>query len=592
MNNKKIILISIIALVIINVMLYAKTTKYEFVNYDDPDYITNNSLIKDVDGAKLKKIFSETYFANYQPLVLISYAIDYKFNKLNARGYHITNILFHTMNSILALILLYLISGNVIISFIIALIFSVHPVQVESVAWLSERKGLICTFFYFLSFISYALFSRDDKKSLYYLSIVLFLMALLSKPMAITFPLILVLYDYYKEKLTKERLVEKIPFFVLAAIITIITLLTQQSDQAIDAERVSNVARNFIFAFYSVGFYIGKLILPRNLCAFYEYPDAFSINSTEGFIAIFVIVALGAYLINFKRIKKEVHFGMLFFLISLIPILRFVPLGATFAAERYLYFPMIGFFFAILTPLFSLTISRPKLKKVFTIAMILYVTLFARASYVRSDVWENTYKLWTDVLRTYPRSYMAVITLKERYYDSLIELGESYTKIEEYDRAREYYSLLLKYENIREEAKKRHIPEAAFDQVFPYARFEEVREIAYDRIGMTYLYENRLVESEKYFMMLAKSYPNNAKAFTELGNIYDLGGYPKEAEGFYKKSLLIDEKSAYSNYNYAMFLERHKRIDEATKYYELAVTYAPDWDLPRKYLARIIGKAP
>ncbi|MFC1856369.1 hypothetical protein ACFL2A_07530, partial [Thermodesulfobacteriota bacterium] len=246
-KNKKLILVLAVALVIMNLFLYSSTAEHEFVNFDDNKYVYENPYITEVNAKNVKSIFSKTFVGNYQPISVMSYAVDRSISGLNPKGFHITNVMFHTLNSILVLILLYLITGNALVSFIIALIFSVHPLQVESVAWVSERKGLICAFFYFLSFISYIIYTRNDKKGLYPLSILLFILALLSKPMAISFPIILLAFDYYEDKLTRKRVVEKIPYFILTLTFSIIAVLSQAGENAISDSHLTHFFSNLLF---------------------------------------------------------------------------------------------------------------------------------------------------------------------------------------------------------------------------------------------------------------------------------------------------------------------------------------------------------
>ena len=499
-------------------------------------------------------IFTKFYYANYQPLVLLSYALEYKLFGLNAGGYHVTNTVLHILNGVLVLLLIYTITKKTWMSLIIALLFCLHPMQVESVAWISERKGLMCAFFYFLSFMSYIRFSREDKKGFYYASIVLFLMSLLSKPMSITFPIILLLFDYYEGKLGRSKLIEKIPFLALSGIFSIVTLFAQRSGHAVGAV-VTKASRNLLLAFYNIGFYIGKLIAPLRLSIHYGYPDDFSYTSIEAVISVFIIVGLAIYLVNFKKIKRGVNFGFLFFLISLVPILRIVPIGSTLAADRYMYIPMIGFFFAVATVFDSLISNKPALKKVFALVATVYVLFLSTLAYTYCGVWKNDYKLWSNVLKYNPG-----------YYNASLGLGDYYMKRQEHKKAREYFVRVLDNKKGRESA-------------------------LYD-VGLSYLFDNDIIQARKYFLKLIDEFPSDLHgkhvyAYMYLGETSAIMKRHDEAIGFYEKSLRLNPVTSRTNYYYAVSLESKGDIAEALKYYKLANKYDRDWELPKKALSRL-----
>ncbi len=164
MIKDRTIRVVIFALIVINILLYAKTATYDFVNFDDKTYVLYNPVIKEITLDNLEKIFSEFNFSNYQPLVHLTYAVEYYFFGQNAAGYHIISVILHILNSILVLYLIFFLSKDSTIAFIVALLFSLHPMQVETIAWISEQKGLLSTFFYLLSFLSYIRYSWEKKK--------------------------------------------------------------------------------------------------------------------------------------------------------------------------------------------------------------------------------------------------------------------------------------------------------------------------------------------------------------------------------------------------------------------------------------------
>jgi tetratricopeptide (TPR) repeat protein len=553
--NNKLLLTAILILILTNIALYGKTSNYDFVGFDDKEYINDNTLIRELSSENIKKTFSSFYFSNYQPLVLLSYAAEYRFFKLAPGGYHVTNTVIHTINSILVLFLIYIITKNGWISFLVALLFSLHPIQVESVAWVSERKGLMCAFFYLLSFMAYIRFSRNDKKSFYFLSIVLFLFSLLSKPMSVTFPIILILFDYLEQKVTKKKLIEKIPFFALSAASSVITVFAQESGGSIGTSKFKYFLYLFSLAFYNISFYISKLIAPINLSVNYEYPKSVDYLSSNFFIGILIFIILIVYLMNFKKIKRELNFAILFFLVSLLPILRFVPIGKTLAADRYMYMPMIGFFFAIAILLNSIAVYKPALKKGLISAVLIYSLSLSILTYAQCKVWVNSYTLFTNVLKTSPN-----------HYNALLIVGNFYLEKKETKKARELFMRAVKD--------------------------PEGRELALFDIGISYVYELNPEEAKKYFMQLINEFPENKKANNTLAYLFlgDISAHNKkfkEAAGFYEKSLRLNQKNLQAHYRYAKMLEGQGNIKEAVKHYKLASEIDNNWEPLQKALERL-----
>jgi tetratricopeptide (TPR) repeat protein len=553
--DNKFLLITILVIIIVNAALYGKTKNFDFVTVDDDRYIYENPLVTKPDSDNIKKILTEPYFSNYQPPVLLFYALEYKFFGANAGGYHIINTILHIINCILVLFLIYYITRDRWISVILALLFSVHPMQVESVAWVSERKGLMCAFFYILSFMSYIRYSRDGGKKFYFLSILSFLLALLSKPIAITFPVILILFDYYEENLTKSKIIEKLPFFILAPTSLFITMNVQRINEFISVDKFKHFSYLFYLVFYNIGFYIGKLIVPVNLSMHYAYPESYSYLSKYFLSGMFVLISLVLYLIYFKRIKREINFGILFFMVSLVPILRIVPVGVTLANDRYMYLPMLGLFFAIVMFINSLILNKPALKKGLIVFASVYLLILGSLAYAQCKVWKNTQTLLENVANNSPD-----------YYNILLVNGNRSLREKNYTSAREFFTLALN--------EKRS------------------RETALFNMGMISVIEKRPEEVSKYFSRLVNEFPgnekgNNSTAYMFLGDVSYSNKDYDEAKKRYEYSLKLNKDDHLTHYRYGRVLEKTGDIDQAVKHYRIANELFNDWDLPKKALKRL-----
>ncbi|HLD30394.1 MAG TPA: hypothetical protein VJC03_08625, partial [bacterium] len=243
-----------------------------FLNIDDNTYVTQNSDITTLSWQGVKRVFSSSYVSMYIPVTMLSYSLEYRFFRLNPAAYHTTNLLLHIANCCLVFWLVLLLSGNNMpAAFFTALFFGIHPLRVESVAWIAERKDVLCALFFIGTLISYSYYKLSGRKKFYYVSFALFVFALLSKPMTVTLPFVMLLFDhYYRGRLSLTDLKEKIPFLTTAFLGGVVTLITQGSTNAISTAH--SFLSNVLVAAHGILFYLWKTLVPVDLSAYYPYP--------------------------------------------------------------------------------------------------------------------------------------------------------------------------------------------------------------------------------------------------------------------------------------------------------------------------------
>jgi protein O-mannosyl-transferase len=399
-----------IALILVLVSIaFLPCLKNGFVRWDDQEYLTENPVVRDLSLGNLKKIFSSFYIGNYQPLTMLSYLIEYRAFKLDPWGYHLTGVFLHLLNSLLVLWLFYLFFRKKSISLIVAVLFAVHPLHVESVAWVSERKDLLYSFFFLASLIFYYYYLRAGRiNKFYYLSLIAFVLSLLSKSMALTLPVVLILFDYVwrrKPDQDKKIIKDKIPFFALAFIFGIIALFSQYSTGTVHADKFSAFATRVAAPSYGILFYLNKILLPMKLACLYPI---FAILK-DGFMLFYpliaVIILFAGVILSAKHTRKVV-FGFLFFLVSILPVLQFVPIGETFVADRYTYIASIGIFYILAEGLVWLYKNKGRyqyLNRVLLVVFFICVTA-TLISFTRQKclAWKDSLSLWNDVLDKYP----------------------------------------------------------------------------------------------------------------------------------------------------------------------------------------------
>jgi protein O-mannosyl-transferase len=411
-------LIAIVAIVFIS---FLPTFSNGYVYWDDPDYILHNPLMT----APLKVMFfggtSSYYLANYHPLTILVYTIEHSFWGSNMMGYHAVSLLLHIANSLLVFSFIYhlLSKKNVMIPLVTALLFGVHPMHVESVAWASELKDVLYTFFFLASLTCYVLYLQNAK-SLKYLvvALILFLLSLISKGQAVTLPLSFLLVDFFfKRKATIGMAIDKVPFFALSLIFGVIAMKAQNSAITHDA---SQIFQTFFWGIYGLCLYLFKFILPVNLSGLYPYPYGadHSIPIIVYASPVFIVILLGI-VYKFFRTNKFVLFGVFFFLLNIFTVLKFVPVGDAIMADRYSYIPYIGLFFIVAYGFNKLLNNPPyKLtKKVIQYAGVALLVLLSSLTWARVTVWKDSYSFWGDTIKKNGDYWRAYYCIGQEYYN-------------------------------------------------------------------------------------------------------------------------------------------------------------------------------
>ena len=375
-----------------------------FTNWDDQFYITENPMLRGPDWAS---IFSKPLMANYHPLTVATLALNYQLSALEPFTYHLVNWIVHILNTGLVFFFAYKLSDQrPWVGLITALLFGIHPMHVESVAWASERKDVLFTFFFVVSLIYYDKYIRQQNWKFYLITITMFFLSLVSKPAAVSLPLVLLLMDWYRGRslsVTKVWL-EKIPFFILSLIFGLMTIKFQEASKAFAEAANYPFWQKIIFSFYGFGEYIKRIVWPFPLSSIHPFPASATIPLSYYFMILIGIVVLA--LAWFFREKKYILFGVAFFAFNIVLVLQLLTFGHAIIAERYTYVPYIGLFFAIAMA-WEMSGLQENLKKGIRGVILLVGLGFAFSSFQQVKVWKDAGSLWTNAINTYPESYMA-----------------------------------------------------------------------------------------------------------------------------------------------------------------------------------------
>ncbi len=422
-------------LIIVTLLLYHPVGQFEFINYDDPGYVYQNRWVRSgLNWAGVEWAFISFELSNWHPFTWMSHMLDVTLYGLNPGAHHWTNVQLHILNTILLFLVMLRMTDRIWKCGLLAALFAIHPLHIESVAWVSERKDVLSAFFFMLTLWCYTGYVKRPSLIRYLLVLVIFFCGLMAKPMLVTLPFILLLLDYWplnrfsnsdrSESLninpcrtSSSRyhvgflLLEKVPLMTLAGISCIFTLFAQHQGNAVSSLNTLPVMSRISNAFVSYVTYIYKLLLPLNLSILYPYPDQLPVWKITCSALILIVVFL---LIFFYRTRKPyLPTGLLWFFGMLIPVIGLVQVGSQSMADRYTYLPSIGFFVATIWSLSELfnRLQNPKLLSVVSSVMALgclgLITAF------QLPHWKNSIELFEHALSNTEKNFVAHHNLGE-----------------------------------------------------------------------------------------------------------------------------------------------------------------------------------
>lgn len=386
------------ALIGLTILVYFQTLQFDFVNWDDDFYVINNLQVTNPTANNLISFFTSGNTANYHPITMLSLTFNYWLGQENAMGYHLVNLIFHLLNT--ALLFQWVKKmwpRHHNLPIWVAGVFALHPMHVESVAWISSRKDVLFFFFYFVGILSYLRYKQFNQKKFYWFTLLAFVCSGLSKPTAVIFPIHLLLIDYLMLKEVKlKSIFDKIPFLIVSIIIGLATVLVQNDAGAVSTEFYSFMERIQLGS-YALNMYVFKFFAPLKLSSFYPYPDS-PFNFWVAAAPLILISLLGLVGWKFKT-NKNVLFGILFFLVSLALLIQLVTVGSTIISERYTYLAYVGLSISVY---FLIIAMAPKTQHQIILWAIPLIAL-SMLSFNRTKVWKNGETLWTDAIEKFPQ---------------------------------------------------------------------------------------------------------------------------------------------------------------------------------------------
>ncbi|NCA76490.1 MAG: tetratricopeptide repeat protein [Alphaproteobacteria bacterium] len=573
--------------------------------WDDEPYLTKNQLVQ---SGNLWELFTQPVMGNYHPLTMLTLALEYRLFGSAPAGYHGVNLLLHLINVVLVFIVIKRLNRGSVVALVTALLFGIHPLHVESVAWVAELKDLLYTLFFLLSCIFYLKYLEDKSRKYFFITLLFFTASLLSKAMAVSLPVVLLLIDYFRgRKFSKIVWLEKIPFFVLSLLFGIIAIIAQGSTEAIADHARFSFFHRIVFASCSFLSYLGKLLLPVNLSAFYPYPvRSGDLIPGSMYLCLFIMAALVAVMIYSFRRSRDLFFGLVFFTITIFLVLQLLPVGNAMMADRYSYIPSIGIFF--LAGVGVKFLWDKGYRYAIGALLIAFTLFFGVQTFLRCTIWKDDLTLWNDVIKKDPAVEYAynnrgiVLMNQERYDESVSD----FTRAIELNPV---YPIVFLNRGIARSRQNKHAEAIAdFDQAInlkpenPEAWFnrgvalrnvgrneEALRDfqrtlelkpqfpMAYYNRGTLYMNLKRYPEAIVDFTNAIKADPAFADSYLNRGVAHMIGNEKMEALQDFNKA--IDLKPGFINayYNRGNYYLSEKKYREAIADYTHAIELKTDY---------------
>ena len=563
---------------LITFTLYLSSLGNEFVNWDDNEYVLDNPNIRSLNLSFLKWAFFDFYAANWHPLTWISHALDYAVWGSDPFGHHLTNNILHAINTFLVVLLVVRLMEVVsrgeavprlkrgrftesplqknpsltgvtnqfslatdttvlIAAGVTGLLFGLHPIHVESVAWVAERKDLLCALFFLLSIMMYTRYITPPAsppplnlrggRGSYLISLALFTLALLSKPMAVSLPVVLLILDWYPfARITtfrtfKTAFIEKLPFIFLSLVSSILTMIAQSSSMAIRSLEFASLSARLLSAVNALIAYLYKIFLPLKLLPFYPYPLHISNQSGEYFLSIVLTVGITTVCFVLAQKKEFLWFCLwTYYLVTLLPVLGIVQVGDQSMADRYMYLPSLAplLFIGLLTArvwekVNTLIKWRLTVKLVCAGTAIFVLSAISYLTYRQTAIWHNSFTLWTYVIEKEPAAVPAAYNNR----------GIAFGKIGKLDRA------ILDFD-------RAIVLHPSFDR-------------AYNNRGSAYLLYGHLDKAIEDFDKAININTENPSSYNNRGYAYYLTGRYDRAIHDYNKTIELDQNFAKAYLN-------------------------------------------
>lgn len=573
LSNEKFLQSLVLLCIVLSVtfLAFSPSLHNQFITNDDPNHLINNELVRSMSLENLSLIFSQTLNRTYIPLTTLSFAVEYYFFGLNSFFYHLNNVLLHlVVTALLFIIARRWFKFSPLAAALAALVFGIHPMHVESVAWITERKDVLYAFFYLAAVERYCAYIHQQKRRDYYGTIILALLSILAKPMALSLPLVFWVLDwYFRRDWTFRLLFEKVPHLLIIIPVTGVTYI-------LNARMVGTTPLETALSWiWSLMFYLQKFLFPDYFLTIYSLPQPVALTQWTFVQAVVLFLVSGFLLFRFQK-QRLVIFAALYYFVSIFFLLRFdAKVDVNFVADRFMYLPSLGICFLIGVGFEWLikNVHAGILRKFVLGGIILVYLVLGVKTFQQTKIWGDGVLLWSGVVKHYPDCFHAY---DHRGY-AYAQRGQFPSAVGDYNQALRlkplympaYHNRALAYSQMHKDEKAL----ADFDKVFEmnphYARGYFNRGIFYAQRGESEKaigdYTQAIVNSNHFFI----------DAYSNRGTVYLLEGKMDEALKDFDRALELDKRDIFARNNRAIVFVNKGELESALADLNQAVRFAP-----------------
>lgn len=585
-----------VLLAVMTLAAYWPVRGHDFLDYDDDLYVTANRHVRQgLTWDNVSWAFRAGHAKNWHPVAWISHMADVELFGMEAGAHHWINVAFHVLNVLLLFYFLRKTTGFMWRSAFVAAFFALHPLHVESVAWIAERKDLLCAFFWILTMIAYAEYARRPGLRRYGAVVAFFILALMSKPMAVTLPFALILVDLWPLQrfsfqdpgrgFSWRLLREKVPLMGLSAASCLITYLVQESGGAVGTLGAYPLGGRFANALVSYVRYMAKMFMPADLTVFYPYSEQISAWQTAGAAIFLIAITLSAAL----SIKRRPWFasGWFWYLGTLVPVIGLVQIGLQSHADRYTYIPLIGLFVIPVWAVSEFSKNRPFLRNLSFAAGLAAVALLGFSSYCQTAYWKDTRTLFTRALAVTENNFVAHNALgliearKGNRAEAAAHYQQSLKAKPDYASAHNNLGLVLAEQGMTEQAVFH------FNEV---VRNDSKFSRAHNNLGAALMRQNKIDEAMVQFRRAIDMDPEFPEAHNNLGNALVKKGKIYEAIENYRRAVKIEPSLVMSHYNLGNALAAAGDLGGALGAYFETLRLDPDFTRVHNNLGTVLAR--
>jgi len=587
-QKKQHIILVIVLLVFAVIGLYSQVVSHDFINFDDPEYVYANPYVQ--KGLSLESIswaFTATHAANWHPITWLCHMLVVQLFGLNPVAHHLVNVLFHAANTALLLLLLSSLTGKLWQSAVVAAFFALHPLHVESVAWVAELKDVLSTFFGLLTIYLYLWYLKQPNLRRYALMLICFALGLMSKPMLVTMPVLLLLLDYWPlgrldtiqgdvlmdaDKRSFGALVrEKVPLFTLVAASCTMTIFAQQQGNAIRSLADSPLSARIGNALLAYLGYLGKTFWPHDLAVLYPFPAETA--PWKSVTAGIVLAAITLLVILYRKRHPFLFVGWFWYLCTLVPVIGIVRVGQQAMADRYTYLPLVGIFIALVFGADKIASGWKYQRIALLSATIAMLSLCALTSWRQLSFWQNNATLYEHTLAVTSDNYTIHNNIGFAL-DSSGNLDEALYHYNEAIRIAPWYAKSFLNRGIT--LRKKGLLDEAMVSVREAIELNPEFESAYIELGLDMLLKGSPDEAISYFQVALKIDPELADGHYNMGLAYARQGKSQQAVEQFTKALPLKPDDFDCHYYLGVELARQGRYDDAIAHFTAILSLKPD----------------